>query len=67
MGLLTAVEVFLAQDEEAEFAHWSRQGRYIADVLAELPGLRATVENDGVEWVTPTAVVQLGSDWKGPS
>jgi L-seryl-tRNA(Ser) seleniumtransferase len=67
LGLLTAVEVFLEQDEEAEFARWYRQGRYIADVLAELPGLRATVENDGMEWVTPTAVVQLGRDWKGPS
>ena len=67
LGLLTAVEVFLNQDEEAEFAHWSRQSRYIADVLTELPGLLATVENDGVEWVVPTAVIQLGPDWKGPS
>ena len=67
LGLLTAVEVFLEQDEEAEFARWYRQGRYIADVLAELPGLGATVENDGVEWVIPTAVIQLGPDWKGPS
>ena len=67
LGLLTAVEVFLGVDEEAEFAGWSRQCRYIADVLSELSGLRATVENDGVEWVIPTAVIQLCPGWKGPS
>ena len=67
VGLLAAVEVLLSRDEEEELGHWSDQCRYIVDALGELPGVMASVEWDGVEWVVPSAVIRLDSSGRGPT
>ena len=67
VGLIVAVEVFLQQDEEEEFRHWSEQCKTIVDALAEVPGLHASVEYDGVDWVLPSAVIRMEPEWNGPT
>ncbi len=39
-GLLTAVEIFFEQDEEALIAEWQRRCRLIGDAVADLPGIQ---------------------------
>jgi L-seryl-tRNA(Ser) seleniumtransferase len=39
-GLLTAVELFMEQDEDAVIREWERRCHVIADAVRDLPGLR---------------------------
>ncbi|MBV7340291.1 hypothetical protein KFU94_71220 [Chloroflexi bacterium TSY] len=43
MGLLTAVELFLAQDESEEYAQWQAQTRHIAQAVGTIDGVHAEV------------------------
>src|ERR1044071_741863 len=66
-GLVTALELFLAEDEEAEMKRYRDVCATIVEALAEIPGLRAVVEHDAVNRVIPHAVVYFTPDWSGPS
>jgi hypothetical protein len=39
----------------------------VAEALADIPGLRVVVEQDGVNRVLPHAVVYFTPEWVGPS
>jgi len=67
VGLVTALELFLAEDEEAEMARHREVCASIVDALRDLPGLRAVVEQDPVNRVIPHAVVYFEPGWRGPS
>ena len=67
VGLVTALELFLAEDEKAETKRYHEVCTAIVDGLADLPGLRAVVEHDPVNRVLPTAVLYFTPDWVGPS
>ena len=67
MGLVTALELFLAEDEAAELARYRELCASIVDALRDVPGIRAVVEHDGVNRVIPHAVVYFERDWRGPS
>ncbi len=44
IGLATALQLFAEADEEAEFARETETARRIADALADIPGIRLSVE-----------------------
>ena len=67
IGLLTALELYLQRDHEADMDSWRAQAQLIVDVVKEVPGIRAVVEQDEVNRAVPEAVVYFGKDWKGPS
>jgi L-seryl-tRNA(Ser) seleniumtransferase len=67
VGLVTALELFLAEDEKAETRRYHEVCAAIVDGLADIPGLRAVVEHDPVNRVIPHAVVYFTPDWVGPS
>jgi len=66
-GLVTALELFLAEDEAAEMKRHHDVCTTIVDALADIPGLRVVVEHDPVNRVIPHAVVYFTPDWEGPS
>jgi len=66
-GLVTALEIFMAEDEAAEMKRYRDVCATIVDGLADLPGLRAVVEQDPVNRVLPHAVFYFTPEWIGPS
>jgi L-seryl-tRNA(Ser) seleniumtransferase len=66
-GLVVALELFMAEDEAAELKHYHDVCTTIVEGLADIPGLRAVVEQDAVNRVIPHAVLYFTPDWEGPS
>ena len=67
VGLVTALELFLGEDEKAEMEHYRAVSAAIVEGLGEMPGLRAVVEQDPVNRVIPHAVIYFEPSWTGPS
>jgi len=67
VGLVNALELFLAEDEKAEMEHYRDVCTGIADALGDIPGLRAVVEQDSVNRVLPHAVIYFEPSWTGPT
>jgi L-seryl-tRNA(Ser) seleniumtransferase len=67
VGLVNALELFLAADEAAEMNRYRELCTYIADRVGDVAGIRAVVEQDPVNRVIPHAVLYFESDWQGPS
>ena len=71
MGLLTAVELFLAQDEIEQLAEWNARVEHIVDALESIEGVQAEVRSKGQQAspdVAPRAYITLSeSCGKTPS
>jgi len=67
VGLVTALEVFLGEDEKAEMERYREICASIVETVGELPGLRGVVEQDPVNRVLPHAVFYFEPSWIGPS
>jgi uncharacterized pyridoxal phosphate-dependent enzyme len=67
VGLVTALELFLAEDEVAEMHRYRRVCQSILDVLSDIAGLRGVVEHDAVNRLIPHAVIYFEPSWNGPS
>ena len=67
IGFLTALELFIDEDEEAEMAKLHRKAQHVVDALIEIPGLSASVQRDDNDYLIPTAVLRFEPDWTGPS
>jgi L-seryl-tRNA(Ser) seleniumtransferase len=67
VGLVTALTLFLAEDEAAEMERYRQASASIVYALRDIPGIRAVVEQDPVNRVLPNAVVYFEPSWKGPS
>ena len=67
MGLVTALSMFVEEDEAAEMAFYRSLAQRVVDSLIEVPGLNITLEHDGIDYLLPNAVLRLGGDWPGPS
>ena len=67
VGLVTALELFLAEDEKAEMEHYREVSQRIVDALDGILGLRVVVEQDPVNRVLPNAVIYFEPSWTGPS
>ena len=67
VGLLVALELFLAEDEKAEMERYRAVSEEIVHGLADIAGLRPVVEQDPVNRVLPQAVIYFEPSWAGPS
>ena len=67
VGLVTALGVFLDQDEEAENRRYREMSQTVVDALIEVPGITPTVKHDSRDYLIPIAVAKLNGDWDGPS
>ena len=67
VGLLTALKMFVEEDEEEEMRRYARMVRQVEDALAEVPGLEVTVHHDDYDYLIPHAVLRFEKDWQGPS
>ena len=67
VGLITALERFVEEDEEQEMADYRRKAQHVVDALAEVPGLEISLEHDDFDYLIPTAVMRFVRDWQGPS
>jgi L-seryl-tRNA(Ser) seleniumtransferase len=67
VGLVKALELFLAGDEEAEMRHFREISRNIVDRIKDVPGVRAVVEQDALNRILPQAVIYFEQTWDGPS
>ena len=66
-GLVTALELFLKEDEAAEMKRYTDVCTTIVESLGEIPGLRIVVEQDPVNRVIPHAVIYFTPEWTGPT
>jgi L-seryl-tRNA(Ser) seleniumtransferase len=67
VGLVTALEAFVAEDEEAETQEYHRLVQQVVDALTEVPGLDISLEHDEFDYLIPTAVIKFTRHWRGPS
>ena len=67
VGLVTALESFVQEDEEEEMEAYRGIAGQVVDALAEVPGLDVTLNHDGFKYLIPTAVMRFTQDWQGPS
>ena len=66
IGLITALGIFVQEDEEAETRRYREMTGSVVDAFVEVPGLRARVEHDDHSYLVPTAVITFTRDWSGP-
>jgi L-seryl-tRNA(Ser) seleniumtransferase len=62
MGLVAAVDLFMARDEREELAAWRRQGEAICAAVEGLPGVRAAIvatEPPAAPGIVPRSYVRL--------
>ncbi len=67
VGLATALRLYVDLDEEAFLAGKRAQAKHVADRLQSVPNVSCEVKHDYFRHFVPTAVVELNSDWTGPS
>jgi L-seryl-tRNA(Ser) seleniumtransferase len=67
VGLVAALELFLAEDEAAEMNRYREVCGSIVDALRDLPGIHPVVEQDPVNRPIPHAVIYFEPSWEGPS
>ena len=65
VGLLTALERFVEEDEEEEMRDYAAKAQRVVDALSEAPGLEVSLEHDEWDYLIPTAVMRFGKDWHG--
>ena len=66
VGLLRAIELFVNEDEEAEMSRYRGMAQQVVDALAEVEGLRVTLEHDEFNYLIPHAVMRFTREWRGP-
>jgi L-seryl-tRNA(Ser) seleniumtransferase len=66
VGLVTALELCLAEDEAAEMAQFRDTCARVVEEVRDIPGLRVVVEQDPQNRVIPHAVIYFEPGWAGP-
>ncbi len=67
IGLVASLAAFVEEDEAAEMAAYRQLAQRAVDALVEIPGLRVTLEHDGINYLIPHAVIRFTDEWRGPS
>lgn len=67
VGLVASLAAFVEEDEAAEMAAYRGMAQKAVDALVEIPGLRVTLEHDGINYLIPHAVIRFTDEWRGPS
>ncbi|SDR04800.1 aminotransferase class V-fold PLP-dependent enzyme [Natronobacterium texcoconense] len=57
VGLITALELFLEEDQDERLAEWQRRAETIAEGLSDLDGVETSLTEAGKTAVTPEVVV----------
>ena len=67
IGLVASLAAFVEEDEAAEMEAYRARVQTVVDALVELPGLRVTLDHDGINYLIPAAVIRFAGEWRGPS
>ena len=67
VGLVTALELFVQEDEEAEMDRYRGIAQQVTDALAEAPGLEVSLQHDDIDYLIPTALMRFTTAWRGPA
>jgi L-seryl-tRNA(Ser) seleniumtransferase len=59
IGLVAALELFLQEDHEAEWARHQDEAGRIVQAIAGIPGVRARIEDDRAVWTAPTILLAI--------
>jgi len=65
-GLLAALEAFVDIDEASETVAYRKQMESVVDRIAEIPGIRVTIEHDYDHYI-PHTVIEFTDNWRGPN
>ncbi|MCP5150443.1 MAG: aminotransferase class V-fold PLP-dependent enzyme [Chromatiales bacterium] len=67
VGLVKALEIFVAEDEAAETARYRRMCEHARDALADFDALTPTVVHDQRDYMIPHLLLHFPERWNGPS
>ncbi len=67
IGLVASLAAFVEEDETTEMAAYRAMVQQAMDALVEIPGLRVSLEHDGINYLIPHAVIRFTEEWRGPS
>jgi len=71
IGVITALELFVQRDHQAEWEEWHNKSQTIVEALQSIPGVITTVakgnREGNLEREGPQAVIRFDASWKGPS
>ncbi|MDA0262718.1 MAG: aminotransferase class V-fold PLP-dependent enzyme [Chloroflexi bacterium] len=67
VGLITALNMFVEEDEDAEMRAYAAMAQQVVDALSEVPGLDVTLMHDKHDYLIPHALLRFSEDWRGPS
>ena len=67
IGLVSALEIFVEEDEDAENERYRQMCQQTVDAFIEMPGLEVSLEHDPFNFLIPHAVVRLTDEWNGRS
>ena len=67
IGLVSALQIFVEEDEDAENERYSQMCQQAVDAFIEVPGLEASLEHDPYNYLIPHAVMRLTDEWNGRS
>jgi L-seryl-tRNA(Ser) seleniumtransferase len=57
VGLITALDLYVQRDHEADMRRWFRECQVIVDAIVDIPGVTASIEQD--DWVRPVPEVSV--------
>ena len=67
IGLVASLAAFVEEDETTEMAAYRAMVQQAMDALVEIPGLRVSLEHDGINYLIPHAVIRFNEEWRGPN
>jgi L-seryl-tRNA(Ser) seleniumtransferase len=65
VGLVTALELFLAEDWQIEWNRHLEEARAIVSAVEGLPGVSASIDEDSSVWTSPTILVAVDQEQTG--
>jgi D-glucosaminate-6-phosphate ammonia-lyase len=65
VGLVTALELFLQEDHDAEWARHLDEARGILATVTGLPGVRPRLEEERGVWTAPTLLIAIDAEQTG--
>ena len=67
VGLVTALGMFVEEDEAAEMANYQALAQRVVDALVETPGLQVSLHHDGVDYLIPDRYAEVRRGLAGPA
>jgi len=64
-GMIKAVEMYLAEDENKRFAEWNKIAKYIETCLGEIPGLSPRMFTPSQPYIQPAIIPRVAVRFEG--